>query len=91
MKTIQALEQELIEERLQRLLKKRASVQEGYDLESDAARKFAYQTELDELDVQIKSLKLQLGASDKNPLPLLPEFGQIFFRRMACATTFNHP
>jgi len=80
MKTIQALEQELIEERLQRLLKKRASVQEGYDLESDAARKFAYQTELDELDVQIKSLKLQLGASDKKSSSAAPGVWADFFQ-----------
>jgi hypothetical protein len=49
------------EDRLRLLVQKRQAVQRGYDLEDNAARQFASEKQLADLDTQIAALKSQLG------------------------------
>jgi cell fate (sporulation/competence/biofilm development) regulator YmcA (YheA/YmcA/DUF963 family) len=58
---IKTLERRGVEGRLHLLIQKQQALQEANDLETDAARRFAYKHQLAELDTAIEQLKKQLG------------------------------
>lgn len=69
MNEILSLELKAEQERLGRLIQKRAAIQKGYDLPADEGQKFKYAEELRDLDKEIAPLKQKLKEAGIDFLP----------------------
>lgn len=67
MNEILSLELKADQERLSRLIQKRAAIEKGYDFEGEAGRKFAYNQELIEVNKEIAQLKEKIYRQGGTP------------------------